>query len=456
MRDSLRSGILFSVTLCLAGCGGGCPSAPPAQTPVLEVVLQPPTLTNVGIDPAGEFDVLPSSSVIIWFRSPITQAVEVAVNGVVLEQTSSTARQQTLEAQGLGFWLHRAGSPNVNVSGDPRWDIAIAAPPALRVSERFVISLTGTSSNTTTPRSAPLTVRVAIGIPDWVSIPFNPLNDNAVVLLDGQRTWGCVDDELWQGKHIIDIGDMRARGGCNEEMVVFTKGNAVQLIDRTITGLWTDSLRDFVAADHDTALWSAPVDVWLLRPGLLPTATADFARATVVYDNSRCGIAFSPTFKNVSGTPAAAALFGTNVITMETATWRAALVASTFFTAGRINVYYLGTPFTGRAISGFNARPFNANIIGVDTTADAETLSHELGHSFTLDHTNGLAGFSPANIMMGGVGGRNVFTEGQCFRMSVNSTSTLNTNLVRGGWVRNCPDGTTNSTCPALSFDVVP
>ncbi len=449
----LRSGLLFGITISLAGFGS-CPPPPPAKTPVLEVVFKPgPSLTNIGVDPSGEFQVLPSSSVIIWFRAPVLQGLTVAVNGVTLEQTSSVARQQTLESQGLGFWFHRPGSPNVNVTGDARWDIAVAAPPALRVSQRFTITLTGTTSNATTPTSAPLTVRVAIGIPDWVSIPFNPRNDDAVVLLDGRRTSGCEDDELWRGKRIIDVGDIRSRGSCNEEMVVFTKGNAVQLVDRTITGLWTDSLRDFVAADANTSLWSVPVDVWLLRPRLRTTAAVDFARATVVYDNSRCGISFSPTFNDVSSNSTAATLFGTDITTMENQAWRDRITRSAFFTAGRINVYYVGVPFTGRSASGFTARP-NYNIIGMASTADVETLAHELGHSFSLLHSDGISGIPSTNIMMPGGSGRNEFTKGQCFRMSLNRTSTINTNLVRGGWVRDCPDGTTNATCPPLSFDV--
>ncbi|HXN50951.1 MAG TPA: hypothetical protein VN943_03365 [Candidatus Acidoferrum sp.] len=459
MGDTFRgSRILFTFTLFFTGCGpagGGCSSAPPASTPVLEDVFKPgTTLTNLGIDSNGEFEALPSPSVIVWFRAPYPTGVEVTVNGVILEQTSDIARQQTLESQGLGFWLHRSGSPNLNVAGTPRWDIAVAAPPALRTSERFTIGLTDTSSNSTTPRSGTLTVKVAIGIPDWVSVPFNPENDSQVVLLDGQRISGCVDDELWRGNHIIDVGDMRASGGCNEEIVVFTKGNAVQLFAKLTSGIWTDSLRDFALVNLNSGLLQVPVDVWLLGAGLQTRATADFANADMIYDTSRCGVAFNPTFKDVSGTPAAAALFGTNINTMQNAAWRAALAGSAFFTTGRINVYYVGSPFSGQSASGFNASPYNSNIIGVDTTAQPETLAHELGHSFTLLHTTGLPGFLPTNLMMTGVTGRNALTEGQCFRVNVNKTSSLNTNLVRGGFIRDCPDGTTNSTCPPLSFDV--
>ena len=456
MRNAWPRWILLSVALWYVGCAG-CPStpAPPAQTPVLESVFKPdPTLTNVGIDPAGAFQVLPSSSVIVWFRSPVTQSIEVAVNGVVIEQTSNVARQQTLESQGLGYWFHRAGSPNVNVSGDPRWDVAIAAPPPLRVSQGFTVTLTGTTSNTTTPRSSPLPVRIAIGPPDWVSIPFNPKNDSAVVLLDGKRTSGCADDEIWRGNDIINIGDMRARGNCNEEMIVFTKGNAVQLINKTITGIWTDSLRDFAAADANSGVWNVPVDVWLLQSGLMGTATDDFSHANQFYENSRCGISFAPNYHDVSGNSSAAILFGGgDVGSMQNQTWRNSITGSMFFTAGRINVYYTGIPFTNPVVNGFTAVP-NRNIIGIAIGADNASLAHELGHSFSLEHSDGVAGIPSTNIMRTNVmTPRTEFTKGQCFRMNVNTKSTLNTNSVRTGFIRDCPDGTTSSTCPALSLD---
>lgn len=449
MSEYVRRGMLLGLTLSLAGCGGGCPSAPPARTPVLEAVFKPgPTLTNVGINSTGEFEVLPSPSVIVWFRAPYPTGLEVEINGTIVEQTSSLPRQQALEAQDQGYWFHDAGSPDLNVSGDPRWKIVVVAAPSLRVSQGFTINLTNTSSNSSTPRSSPLVVRTALGIPDWVALQNNTGNDDAVVLLDGQRTWYCADDEVWRGKRIIDVGDVRARGSCNEEVVVFSQDDAMQLVARNV--VWTDSLRDFVAADLTPDLWQAPVTVWLLGPNLQARAQSDINRANGVYNTSRCGIGFNANFQNADNNNARA-LIGTNDANMCGAAWITALTGSAFFTAGQINVYYTNVALpTARGLTCTN----NRNIIVISTTADNESLAHEIGHSFTLGHSNGVSGIPTSNIMVTGGGGRTEFTEGQCFRMNLNPGSTINSNLVRTGWLRNCPDGTTDSLCPALSLDV--
>ena len=445
--------ISIAVLVGLAGvlsilASGTIPPAPPAQTPVLENVFKPgPTLTTVGKDGAGEFQVLPSGSVIIWLRAPYPTGLEVDVDGVVLEQTTSAARRQALDAQGLGFWYHDAGSPDLTVSGDPLWKIVVAAAPDLRVGQRFVINLTNTSGNASSPRSTPLTVPVAIGTPDWVALRNNATKDNAVVLVDGRRTSGCVNDEVWRGKSIIDVGDFRSSGPCNEEVVVFSQGSAVQLFSANT--VWTDSLRDFVSVNL-RPLWQAPVTVWLLGAGLQTRAQADINRANVLYDTSRCGIAFNANFQNADNMTARN-LVGDNDYDMCRTDWITALTGSAFFTPGRLNVYYIDTAlFSGYALT----CAVNRNIIVVGSDASNEGLAHEFGHSFSLGHSDGVSGIPSTNLMFGGGIARNALTKGQCFRASLNPNSTLNTNQARTGWLRDCPDGTTDSQCPALSFDV--
>lgn len=448
MSKAVGRGILLATVLSLAGCNSARPPAPPARTPVLEAVFKPVPLTNVGINSSGEFDVLPSSSVILWFRAPYPTGLDVDVNGAVLEQTSSVARQQALAAQGLGFWYHETGSPDLNVTGDPRWKIVVAAAPALRVSRRFAINLTNTSNNSSAPRSAPLPVQVAIGIPDWVALLNNAGNDDAVVLVDGQRTWHCADDEVWRGRSLIDVGDIRAQGSCNDEMAVFSTGDAFQFLSPAPG--WTNSLRDFVVADLTPDLLQAPVTVWLLGPNLQTRAQTDINRADAVYNTSRCGVAFNTNFQNADNQNARN-LVGTDDANMCNATWITGLTGSAFFTAGQVNVYYVNVALP--AARGLNCTN-NRNIIVVSTTADNESLAHEFGHSFTLGHSNGVTGIATSNVMAGGGAGRTEFTEGQCFRMNLNTGSTLNTNQVRTGAVRNCPDGTTNHLCPPLNLDV--
>lgn len=449
MRHAVQNGILLTLVLSMAGCKAACPSAPAAQTPVLEAVFKPGvSQTNLGVNSAGEFEALPSSGVIIWFRAPYPTGLEVAVNGTVVEEANNVARRQALEAQGLGFWYHDTGSPDVNVSGLPRWKIVVGPPPSLRVSLRFLVDLTNTSNSSSAPRSAPLAVRVAIGIPDWVALANNADNDDAVILLDGQRTTGCANDEIWRGRTIVDVGDVRARGSCNDEVAIFSTGDAFQLL--APAPLWTDSLRDLVSADLTPDLLRAPVTVWLLGPNLQMRAQSDINRANAIYNNSRSGIAFNANFQNADNANARN-LLGTDDTAMCGAVWTTALTGSAFFTAGQLNVYYLNAAMpSARGLNCTQTR----NIIVIGTTADNESLAHEIGHAFSLGHSNGVTGIPASNVMVGGGSGRTEFTEGQCFRMNVNAGSALNTNGVRTGATRICLDATADFFCPALNLDI--
>jgi hypothetical protein len=155
-----------------------------------------------------------------------------------------------------------------------------------------------------------------------------------------------------------------------------------------------------------------------------------------------CGIGFQTTaINNATADP------DTNALLNATCTQAANLRSQIGFTAGQLNAYYLDNPGGARGWWCGN------NTIIVGAGADNESLSHEFGHGFSLGHTNGLPGFPATNLMLSGGTGRNNITEGQCFRCNVDDDSTLNTNGVRVGLTRNCPDKTTSSTCPASSLN---
>ena len=101
--------------------------------------------------------------------------------------------------------------------------------------------------------------------------------------------------------------------------------------------------------------------------------------------------------------------------------------------------------------------PDDRNTILVSTLyKDAETLAHEVGHAFSLGHSNLVPGLPATNLMHGAGVARNSLTESQCFRVNVNPGSALNVNGVRTGPTRTCVDAAISATCPALSLDVDP
>ena len=224
----------------------------------------------------------------------------------------------------------------------------------------------------------------------------------------------------------------------------FSDDNAMEFFQGVST--WTDPLGDLMPSPLRPLL-RVPVTVWL-RMGdatTLARAQDDIARANMLYNINHAGVRFDAVFNDVSGNVQAG-----NVITNNfgcSAAENTALTGSAFFTAGRINIYYVNRAFTG-----FNCIAVR-NIIFVGTIANDQTLAHEIGHSFSLGHTNGLAGIPLDNVMIGGGANRTNFTEGQDFRMNLNPTSTLNANGVRTGPTRTCADGTTSNTCPALTVN---
>lgn len=81
------------------------------------------------------------------------------------------------------------------------------------------------------------------------------------------------------------------------------------------------------------------------------------------------------------------------------------------------------------------------DVIAIGVSSVDETLAHELGHAFTLDHINNWASpdcdstgtnpnalclFDEGNLMYGGGRGRQYLTEGQVFRVFFNYNSALN------------------------------
>jgi hypothetical protein len=286
---------------------------------------------------------------------------------------------------------------------------------------------------------------------DHIALNNNIISDNVVVLLDARNGSGaCVNDEAHRGTAFVSLGAVSSNGNCNSEVAIFSDDNAMLFL--TPVNTWTDLGLDKLIASL-TPMVHAPVTVWIADPtsGTQERAEWDVANTNVLFNSNNAGIAFDATYTNVSANATARQII-TNCSNL------AALQSSSFFTAGRLNVYYVNQAMTGSNCSG------NRNVIFIGTTSNNQTLAHEFGHSFSLapaasgGHTNGLAGFGTNNIMQGGGMGRTHFSEGQSFRMNVNTTSTLNVNGVRTGPVRNpeCAPLTTSNICPPLALDVTP
>jgi len=184
------------------------------------------------------------------------------------------------------------------------------------------------------------------------------------------------------------------------------------------------------------------------------TAQNDFANANLLYNQNNTGIQFNPTFNNVSANLDAVAAIGTGCPTAATV---GNLQSSGWYTANRLNIYYVNSAFTGVNCGVDRNMSFIGNI------ANLGSLPHEIGHAYGLrpsgswGHTNDVAGFGNNNIMWGGgPGTRNHFSVGQSFRLNTDTTSMLNVNGDRVGPTETCLPNISSAICPTLDLDSLP
>jgi hypothetical protein len=146
----------------------------------------------------------------------------------------------------------------------------------------------------------------------------------------------------------------------------------------------------------------------------------------------------------------------------------AAGLGTSIYEEGELNVYYVAadwlTEFFTDTITGLEC----PGVVFIGTAGNDTSLTHELGHVFSLRHVNnigdgcdavvGVDDFETNNIMWPLPAGisRDEFTIGQNFRMSFNAKSGLNALPTlaparTSGPTVSCPDGTDGEVCLCLS-----
>lgn len=314
---------------------------------------------------------------------------------------------------------------------------------------------------------------------DRIDLDNNTNNDNAVVFLDGRTrvTIGgirrfelCMNDRIFRGNDVITLPNMLPNTSfCTSEAAVFSDNDAMQFVSPV--KVWTTSTGDVLQVDQTPDLLGAPATLWIAADDNPATAvnetvtraTTDTAQLTALFNTNHVGAIINANLQNVSANAAAVAAIGTPTCTAANIT---ALQGSGFYTLNQINIYYIpvAAPLGARAYNCIADR----NIIVVGQIAQPDSLAHEVGHSFSLGHTNTAAGisvdynvdgnpdFANTNLMWTGGVGRTTLSEAQAFRMNLNPTSTLVTNGTRTGTTRACADSTVSRQCPWLGLDAVP
>jgi hypothetical protein len=194
-----------------------------------------------------------------------------------------------------------------------------------------------------------------------------------------------------------------------------------------------------------------PVTVWIVKgPFDQQRAHAIEAciRTSAIWHAERMGVEFGP-FEIVDATadPQAPAHYAFPNGDVGDSVWKP-LRDDIGFIPNRLNIYWVDTVNGGTGNGWSN---FGAQIVMGKNSGD-ELLSHEIGHAFSLTHTDGNASFNVENIMASASNTRQFVTEGQSFRAHLNPTSVLNAlyNARPGEITRSCGFGSADALCPVI------
>jgi len=194
-----------------------------------------------------------------------------------------------------------------------------------------------------------------------------------------------------------------------------------------------------------------PVTVWIVKGPFAAQRTHAIEaciRTSAIWYAERMGVDFSPfQVKDATADPDAPAHFAFPNGDAGDVVW-APLRTDIGFDAGRLNIYWVDT-VNGATTSGWSN--FGAQIAMGRQTGD-ELLSHEIGHAFSLTHTDGNANFNDENIMWSASNARQFITEGQLFRAHLNPGSIINAvyNARPGETTRTCAFGVGGPQCPVI------
>ncbi|MBT8438676.1 MAG: hypothetical protein KJO91_03035 [Gammaproteobacteria bacterium] len=252
-------------------------------------------------------------------------------------------------------------------------------------------------------------------------------------LVDGQDSGGSFNDRgFLTGVDFVSVGELTASPSSNEA-TGFTNHRPA----RYTATPWTNNDDTFNV--NFQARIQVPVTVWIIKGPFNQQrdhAIEACIRTSAIWNAERMGVAFSQ-FRVIDATadPQASDHFAFPNGDVGDSVWKP-LRDDIGFTVGRLNIYWVDT-VNGSTTTGWSN--FGPQIVMGRNTGD-ELLSHEIGHAFSLTHTNGVANFDQTNIMHNASNTREFITEGQLFRAHLDPDSILN--LVYGARpgeiTRNC------------------
>lgn len=285
-----------------------------------------------------------------------------------------------------------------------------------------------------------IVVLISLGCGDKVTIGNSAGNEHGL-LVDGQNTSGHVNDRVRvSGNTAIDVGKLVASSSTND-IIAFTQNRPPAMKSAN----WTSG-KDTEAITFSGNI-NIPVTVWIVK-GPFSNQRTKAINACIYtvgrFDAERVGVGFSD-FEIIDKTGMTdASDFYHFSTTADPQDWK----DDVGWKNDRVNIYYLetvsGSSTTGRAVG------FTHFIVLGKNFGDIAVV-HEMGHSFSARHKSA-SDFDTEAIMWPFYTTADpweFFSEGELFRMHVNTTSALNDvyNARPGQLQRTCVGDVSSDEC---------